>query len=149
MVIGMKAWLVIMALLFLAFAGFYACDGESDDRDSVSYPDDDTADDDLMDDDIDDDLIDDDIDDDVTPDDDTVLDDDTYHDDDSFLNVVEYEDIGADWDCEESYNCVDDYLDFVDLAAEYGTTYTEEELKDPVRVEAAYYEVKDVAGWEN
>ncbi|MHA1569655.1 MAG: alpha/beta hydrolase family protein [Alphaproteobacteria bacterium] len=69
--------------------------------------------------------------DDDTGDDDASFDDDLNDDDFSCPNpycVIEQENPGADWDCESSVSCTDDYLTFVDLAADYAAPITEAEL---------------------
>ena len=98
----------VLGLGYLTTLLFHAaCEGESD-RFSTHPDDDDTHA-------VDDDTTDDD--DDVTGDDD-IGDDDIGDDDSAGPNVVEFEDLGAEWECETDgmtpVDCIDDYLAFVE-----------------------------------
>ena len=48
-----------------------------------------------------------------------------------FINVIESENYGADWDCNDSCgcDCMDDYLKLLELAADYSDPITLEELE--------------------
>lgn len=110
---------VLIWLLF--FFSLASCGGGGDDSEGVL--DESQADDDATDDDVD-----------IQPDDD-VTDDDAADDDldevpcENAYCVFEQEDLGAQWECEEAGDCVEDYLAFVDLAPQYADPISEEELE--------------------
>ncbi len=85
-------------------------DDETDNHDSDNN-DDDTND--NLNDDVDDDTYD-------------YIDDDVNADDD--INVEEWQDPNADWDCDSHCECVADYLRFIELADRYSNPISEEEL---------------------
>jgi len=64
-------------------------------------------------------------DDDIQDDDINANDDDTMQ---SPYNVIEKEDLGADWNCSLSESCIDDYQRFLILAGEYSDPISPEEL---------------------
>jgi len=54
-------------------------------------------------------------------------------DNDDRPHVVESENLGADWDCYNSINCVQDYLDFLERADDYATSVSDAELAQMFR----------------
>ncbi|MDP8254485.1 MAG: hypothetical protein P9M14_01925 [Candidatus Alcyoniella australis] len=84
-----------------------------------------------------------------TDDDDSNDDDDDSGDDDEVqcpnqYCVFEDEDLDADWDCIEQHTCVDDYLTFVQIAAEHGAPVSSEELDQQLeQIELGQVDVLD------